>query len=85
MTTPRKALAELMPQMVAEAGEDDHITAAMNALMIQAILTALAPFLIPEGCVAVCSLCLSDLPVKYPGTCNDIRKAKCPLKPKDTP
>ena len=27
MTTPREALAELMPQMVAEAGEDDHIAA----------------------------------------------------------
>ena len=45
-------------------------------------LETLAPFLIPEGCVAVCRFCMREPSHPWATSCN---KEPCPLKPKDTP
>jgi hypothetical protein len=77
MTTPREALAS-------RNFFDDEA---------DAILIALAPWLIPEGCVAACSVCYkrkNDWPSDphNNGKCNSFERVElgqeCPLEAKET-
>jgi len=59
MTTPREALDDALFDMFKEFDANER------AICADAILTALAPYLIPEGCVAVCERCGNT-----PGNCG---------------
>jgi len=78
--TPRKALDDALFDMFKEFDANER------AICADAILTALAPYLIPEGCKVICERCNRPPRSDCPGYVYsmDEDRVPCPLR-KATP